>query len=179
MQYFENREDMIFHYLKEGTTGAELGVFKGDFSKILLQTNPSKLYLVDLFEGHMVSGDKDGLNMQTIDLQTSFDNLKEVYFSDSRVVLIKGKSVPFLNGLTDHSLDFVYIDADHSYEGVKQDIEMSFKKVKSGGYIFGHDYTPRFEGVVRAVNEFCKNTGLRIDGISRCGCPSFCIVVNK
>lgn len=179
MLYFENREDMIFHYLKAGMVGAELGVFKGQFSKILMQINPSKLYLVDLFEGNMVSGDKDGLNVETIDLQTSFDTLKEVYSDDSRVDLIKGKSVSFLNSLADNSIDFVYIDADHSYEGVKQDIAISFKKIKSNGYILGHDYTPMFEGVIRAVDEFCESFGLCIDGMSKCGCPSFCIVVNK
>lgn len=178
-QQFTCRNDMISHYLKEGMVGTELGVFEGDFSKTLLQTNPSKLYLVDLFEGQMVSGDKDGLNMKTIDLQESFNNLKSIYSTDSRVQLIKGTTISFLNGIADDYLDFVYIDADHSYGGVKQDITISFKKVKAGGYILGHDYSSRFEGVIRAVDEFCNENKLSIDGISKCGCPSFCIIVNK
>jgi len=172
---------MLSCYLREGMVGAELGVFNGDFSKVILKSNPSKLYLVDVFEGFTVSGDKDGLNMQSTNLDESFAKLNQVYSNDDRVVIVKSKSVDFLNSLDDDSLDFVYIDADHSYEGVKADIAVSFTKVKNGGYILGHDYTwsnnhtHNFEGVVRAVNEFCIQNGLTIDSLSECGCPSFCI----
>ena len=52
------------------------------------------------------------------------------------------------------SLDFVFIDADHSYEAVKRDIAAWLPKVKSGGVIAGHDYChwPGF-GVIEAVTE--------------------------
>jgi hypothetical protein len=54
----------------------------------------------------------------------------------------------------DGSVDLVFIDADHSYEGVKADIEAWLPKVKVGGWIGGHDYkSPRFPGVERAVHE--------------------------
>ena len=184
---FKNREDMISHYLTESMVGAELGVFKGDFSKTLLKTNPSKLYLVDVFEGFAVSGDKDGLNMQSTNLNDSFAKLNHVYSNDDRVVVVKSKSVDFLKSLDDDSLDFVYIDADHSYEAVKTDITLSYEKVKNSGYILGHDYTwqnnhpfgNNFEGVVRAVDEFCKEHSIKIEGLSQCGCPSFCIPIMK
>jgi predicted O-methyltransferase YrrM len=51
-------------------------------------------------------------------------------------------------------LDFVFIDADHSYEAVKDDIACWAPKVRSGGWVGGHDYHPRkFPGVVKAVDE--------------------------
>jgi cephalosporin hydroxylase len=54
----------------------------------------------------------------------------------------------------DNSLDFVFIDASHDYQSVKQDIEAWLPKVRSGGIIAGHDYEPNeFPGVVQAVNE--------------------------
>jgi glycosyl transferase family 25 len=55
----------------------------------------------------------------------------------------------------DQSLDFVFIDANHSYEFVKQDIEAWLPKVKPGGYIGGHDYSGSdgHKGVVKAVDE--------------------------
>jgi predicted O-methyltransferase YrrM len=54
----------------------------------------------------------------------------------------------------DHSLDFVFIDADHSYEAVKDDIACWAPKVRAGGWVGGHDYHPRkFPGVVKAVDE--------------------------
>jgi predicted O-methyltransferase YrrM len=54
-------------------------------------------------------------------------------------------------------LDFVYIDGDHSYEGVKIDLEISLRKLKPGGLITGDDYGPGNwwqGGVKRAVDEF-------------------------
>jgi cephalosporin hydroxylase len=83
-----------------------------------------------------------------------------------------------------NSLDFVYIDANHAYNYVVQDIELWYPKVKKGGYLCGHDYIdmdwyndPNFSengkdkhiynsdfyhgvfGVNPAVDEFCKNNG--------------------
>jgi predicted O-methyltransferase YrrM len=55
-------------------------------------------------------------------------------------------------------LDFVFIDADHSYEAVKDDIACWAPKVRSGGWVGGHDYHPRkFPGVVKAVDEAYGN----------------------
>lgn len=52
----------------------------------------------------------------------------------------------------DNSLDFVFIDASHEYEDVKEDILAWLPKVKVGGILAGHDYDT-FEGVNRAVDE--------------------------
>lgn len=54
------------------------------------------------------------------------------------------------------SVDIVFVDADHSYEGVREDIRLWQPKVAPGGWLGGHDYQnidPRFGGVDRAVNE--------------------------
>ena len=59
----------------------------------------------------------------------------------------------------DRSLDFVFIDASHEYEDVKQDILSWYPKIKKGGYIAGHDYTT-FDGVQKAVNEIIIHKGL-------------------
>lgn len=53
----------------------------------------------------------------------------------------------------DFTADFVYIDANHDYEFVSQDIDFWLPKVKAGGIIAGHDYTAKFDGVIKAVNE--------------------------
>ena len=55
-------------------------------------------------------------------------------------------------------VDFVFIDAEHTYEGVRDDIIAWSPKVRPGGIIAGHDYTPeRFPGVVAAVDEAFPN----------------------
>lgn len=53
--------------------------------------------------------------------------------------------------------DFIFVDAGHSYEAVKDDIACWERKVKPGGWFGGHDYHPRFPGVIRAVNEAFKD----------------------
>ncbi len=54
----------------------------------------------------------------------------------------------------DGTLDFIFIDANHDYEYVKQDLEVWAPKVRPGGIFSGHDY--RWEGVSRAVQEYSE-----------------------
>lgn len=49
--------------------------------------------------------------------------------------------------------DFVFVDAGHSYAAVKADIAAWEPKVRAGGWFGGHDYHPKFPGVIRAVDE--------------------------
>ena len=51
------------------------------------------------------------------------------------------------------SLDFVYIDADHKYSSVVEDIDHWLPKVRVGGMIGGHDYSNGWPSVVEAVND--------------------------
>lgn len=60
----------------------------------------------------------------------------------------------------DASLDFVFIDANHSYEAVINDIRAWWPKIRPGGLLAGHDYS--WTGVARAVHEFFGRTDLRI-----------------
>ena len=69
--------------------------------------------------------------------------------------------------LPDESLDLVFIDGDHTYEGCKADISNYYAKVKPGGFIAGHDYENdefKFGQMVkRAVDEFVESNGLVLD----------------
>lgn len=149
-------------YLEKDNIGAELGVFQGQFSRILKDSGKFKqLCLVDIFEGFVYSGDKNGENGKTVDINESYKELKHVYKDCSDVKIIKQSSSDFLNSLQDDYLSFVYIDADHSYESVKNDLELSRIKVKNNGIISGHDYDKiSFPGVFLAVNEFISKYSL-------------------
>lgn len=59
--------------------------------------------------------------------------------------------------IRDHSLDLVFIDADHSYESVFADIVAWRPKVRVGGILCGHDYGGKFDGVKKAVDLLCPN----------------------
>lgn len=175
MKIFETRNDMILAFEKNLKI-AELGVFRGEFSKIIYNIcKPSKLYLVDLYNGIFTSGDKDGKNYQTVNLEDEMYRIQSEFSNDSSVEVIKESTIEFLSKLTDGYLDMVYIDADHSYSGVMDDLELSYKKVKVGGYICGHDYIQN-TACENAVNQFCSNKNLEIEYLTKDGCPSFCII---
>lgn len=160
MNIIKTRNELLTHITKN-IICAELGVFEGTFSNEILQIiKPSKLYLVDIFTGNAISGDVNGQNRKTILLDDSYKNLQERYKNDASVILYKGLTKNFFESIENESLDFVYIDADHSYEGVKFDLEYSRIKVKRNGFISGHDYANAFPGVIKAVDEFCTKYNL-------------------
>lgn len=72
----------------------------------------------------------------------------------SNVTLIEGYSEDVFNKIPD-DIDFMFIDGDHSYEGVKRDCDNYLPKLKSGSMVSFHDYHSSFEGVKKAVDEAC------------------------
>jgi hypothetical protein len=154
---------------------AEIGVFKGEFSKYIIdQLEPKELHLIDIFEGMMCSGDKDGNNIIWIDIGNEFIKLSETYSYRSNIHIHKGRSSDILSQFPDSYFDMIYIDADHSYNGTMSDLMLAKNKVKKDGIISGHDYTRvMFPGVVDAVDNFCKMYDLEINSSTLDGCPSF------
>lgn len=69
-----------------------------------------------------------------------------------KFTVIAGDSSGCASKFKDNTIDFVFIDADHSYENVKKDVLAWLPKVKKGGIIAGHDY-PAYDELTRAVNE--------------------------
>lgn len=65
----------------------------------------------------------------------------------------KGYASEEVKNIPDASLDFVYIDATHTHPALLEDIKLWKPKIKSGGFIGGHDYNYKFMGVIRAVHE--------------------------
>ena len=72
---------------------------------------------------------------------------------DDMITLHRGYSYDLHENFKDRVYDFIYIDADHSYEGVSRDIEQYLPKVKQNGIIAGHDWHEVWPGVQRAVRE--------------------------
>jgi uncharacterized Rossmann fold enzyme len=151
--------------------GAEVGVFKGDMSAALLRNNPLlHLDMVDSWEGGGGSyrGDSGDWHSElTQAAQDEFQRkaLERTAFASDRRMVVRERSTKAAQNLT-VPYDFVFIDADHSYEGCKADIAAWAPKVKPGGWLGGHDYEntafPKF-GVTRAVNEYACATGLPVE----------------
>lgn len=77
------------------------------------------------------------------------------------VIFLNGDSVEQSEKIQDNSLDMVYIDAAHDYDSVIADLNAWYPKVKSGGFISGHDYHDVFD-VKKAIGDFNKNYNLKI-----------------
>lgn len=123
------------------TKGAEVGVERGIYSEILLQANPDlQLYSIDCWEAY--EGYRDHMTQEEMDLL--YEQAKaRLGLYHPRCIVIKGFSTEVAKDITDESLDFVYLDGNHEFVEVVNDIAAWEKKVKVGGIIAGHDYIKR------------------------------------
>ena len=133
--------------------GAEIGVAFGDFSEKLLP-RASKLYLIDNWEG-----ERYGPGKKIVEDKFAAEIARK------QVVLLRGKSVDMMKRIPDHSLDWIYIDSDHSLPTTRSELKLALAKVKPDGVIAGDDFSvgnPRKGlpyGVITAVHEFCLEHG--------------------
>lgn len=187
---FDTRNEMLKHYCQTipNPKLLEIGVFKGEFVDYLFKNcNIGSIDAVDLFEGIMGSGDVDGNNFSFCDIGKSYLELCHKYRNNDNVKFYKTNSYTFFQNQKDNSYDIIYIDGDHSFNGVKQDLINAYQKIKNGGYIMGHDYEMNMEkankvynfGVKDAVDEFCLYYEQNIIAKAMDGCVSYCIHVQK
>ena len=113
----------------------EIGVDKGEFSLVLLREPTLQvLYCVDNW-----MDDYAQLSSGDVRFQEAKQNLKEACES-GRVVLIQKTSAEGAQNIQDGSIDFCYVDGDHTYEGVYIDLRVWLPKIRLGGVMAGHDY---------------------------------------
>jgi hypothetical protein len=150
-------------------TVAEVGCFVGMLSRYLLMSRPDiKLFMIDNWapkeeqpRPYVDTGDRHA--NQTVD-ECRYYRLKakkRVHRFGGRVSVVCMHSLGAALLTEDHSLDLVFLDADHSEPGVAADIAAWVPKVKPGGYIGGHDFAndqpmTNFSGVERAVRSWAK-----------------------
>ncbi len=160
--------------------GVELGVHTGQFSRQLLQSwKGQKLWLVDPWI-HL-SDYLDSFNASDQIMERRFlITQKKLASWISRVEFLRDRSENAVTYFRDESCDFVYIDANHSYKHVTNDLNLWYPKVKKGGLLAGHDYFDAFAdnhlepifcdnadpnlltsyGAKSAVNEFAQNLNI-------------------
>lgn len=157
-KYFKNRK---------GLMGAEIGVYQGENANWILSTLDFKrFYLIDPYSNY--EGYKDAKIHYGKDQDSLEIAKKEAHnllrFREN-ITWIEEKSVIGL-GQIEKQLDFIYIDANHQYEYVKQDIYNSWKKLKNGGILAGDDidngYDKEHDGVMKAVLELIEKENLKL-----------------
>jgi SAM-dependent methyltransferase len=123
---------------------AEIGTQRGDFAKQILEIcEPREFHVFDL----------------------SFRDFDRAFFdaaiSQRQVILHEGDSSTEMTKLPDGAFDWIYIDGDHTFEGVLRDIREAKRLIKPNGFLVFNDYTnysPLEQmqyGVMRAVNDLC------------------------
>ena len=132
------RKDILRHLIETNDfqTMVEVGVDTGKTTFYLLDNIPNlKIYAVDI-----------GIK--------KFYNKEVAAKYGDRLIPIEGYSYIVADQIQDNTVDIVFIDGDHSYEGVKKDIHAYRPKLKSTGLLTGHDID--YPGVNKAVTEFIK-----------------------
>ena len=144
-----NRRKMLTT-LQRGARCAEIGVWNGDFSQAILEvTEPEELVLIDPWELIAQTPRSEQTHRRHCDRDFMFRMGKSVadrYAGLPNVTIRKGFSQDVLASYPDNYFDWVYIDGNHLYEFVKRDVDMSFRKVRTGGTIAGDDFTWEKDG---------------------------------
>ncbi len=122
----------------------EIGVYKGDFAKSIVDqcNNIESYFMLDPWR-----------NMKKEDWNSVYNhsqNMDEIYqialeatesFKHKRNIL-RGTTSEVIYNIDDQSLDFIYVDGDHSLKGISIDLITSWNKLKKNGFIAGHDFKP-------------------------------------
>lgn len=167
--------------------GVEVGVFKGEFSKEILNSWNGTLYMVDVWRG-LDEGYEDASNQHNHS-NAYMETMKNISGTEDRGIMIRATSKEASIMFMDETIDFIYIDANHAYDYVKEDINFWYPKLKKGGMFAGHDYLdmdwynqPNYHpngkdcyiytangfyngifGVNPAVDEFCKEKHYKLN----------------
>jgi hypothetical protein len=143
--------------------GMEVGVWEGEFTEKFCKEG-FKMYGIDPWKarGSQSQVMQDNRATRAIERLKPYD-----------CTVIRKRSMQAVTDFEDESLDFVYIDGDHNYRFVVEDIREWSKKVKKGGVISGHDYActdpvinaldkryRKHEQVGLAVDEYIEANGI-------------------
>jgi len=178
--YIGNRNELMEHIPKEPVrTIVEVGVCKGENAAWMLSNfEPGSLVLIDEWTPFApaetpsyFSGGKEAQSSigeyfgGPIDQQATFDALHqtttEKFKNDKRVNIQRASSRDAATRFDDNTADLIYIDANHSYAAVLDDLFIWESKLKDNGYMILNDHTinatgtPEY-GVVQALSTFLR-----------------------
>jgi len=180
MYYVISERENLVSFLPQGAVGAEIGVAHGDFSEVLLdRARPARLHLIDPWS-HLEADDLDavtyleGISRSAGSFGPPADNthgeeqyraVQQRFAGRREVVYSRQFSYKVAREFPDRYFDFVYIDGNHTYEYVLQDLVDFAPKIKDDGLLMGHDFfedafaSEQHYGVIDAVHRFLRRAG--------------------
>ena len=161
----------ILEQLDKNSKFVEVGVWKGDFSRQIWNiSSPNLLVLVDSWTfdekvrgcAPQVSGEEplsqNFFDQAKKDTYDKFENIQNVHILDLN-------SLEASSNYEDNFFDYIYIDAEHTYQAVTKDLEAWYPKLKKNGTLFGDDYYWREEddtlSLHRAYQEFIQKNHIK------------------
>ncbi len=158
-----------YHNRRRRLRAIEIGVERGETAEALLRVFPRlRIALIDPWQVSRASP-HDGDNHQANMLQT-MDRLK-VWRENGQAKIIASHSCDAVKHAPKRC-DWIFIDGDHRYKGVKNDLNLYWPKLRPGGLMVGDDYNSSMEqargtwGVKKAVDEFVEKMGLELHRVA-------------
>lgn len=164
--------------IPEGSIGAELGVWKGDSSAKFIK-RAKHIHLVDSWTVEAYQGSKEHGGYDAYlkryselvgsdnpnDFQKYYDKIYQSVvdrFANHSVTIHRMPTEHWFDTFTE-KLDWIYVDASHSYDGCLNDLRKSWNMIKQGGYLLCDDYSEKKLDVKNAITDFAKEKDLTID----------------
>ena len=140
----KNRIDLWIQIINQTSPKkvAEIGVWKGDFSAQILSQCPSieKYLMIDPW-ANLPDWNKP-FNVNTEAFTEVYEEaMRKTEFASSKRVVLQGRTKDIIDEIDDESLDFVYIDGDHTLRGITMDLILILPKIRPGGLIAGDDFS--------------------------------------
>lgn len=144
----------------------EIGMASGCFTKQILASWPTlgKLHCVDSWR-HFDSDLHDACNLDAKTQEERYQQVMADFKDNPKVNIIRATSIYASQSFDDQSVDFIYLDANHSYTSVWHDLDAWWRVLKDGGLFSGHDYEEgdgQGHGVKKAVDEFARRRELKV-----------------
>lgn len=162
---------MILQTQGQPTAGVEVGVFRGENAAPFREAFPACVMLyVDPWQEWGPGASYHDTHKRTGNLSAAewgaiYDEARQrINAAGGPSKIMRSPSTQGAKFTKNKSQDFVFIDADHSYKSVRDDIGLWLPKIKEGGLIAGHDYGGTYRGVAKAVNERFGTDNLILPG---------------
>lgn len=154
--YASGSRGAICDILPKRAIGAEIGVYRGGFSRTLgTLLDPKKLFLIDPWWTRYGDAYTYRPSRKTKDAYQKTCDRMQWWIERGTVEILVQRSQDALAAMDDALLDWAYVDASHEYAETAEELNLLKRKVKPGGLIAGHDFNTRqHPGVFRAISEF-------------------------